>query len=148
MIMNNGDFYPRNLIVRPDGRIVIIDWETYNIHSPFHTIDHPENVAAVFYTHMWGNPAWPGRLPRRTLPAVRHLPDQLRQGRGDPGTRTGRHVAQRHRPVPGGHPGINRHQHARGHARPLTHAQVAVARGQARSCPGRYLGGTTVRPAT
>jgi aminoglycoside phosphotransferase (APT) family kinase protein len=58
MIFNNGDFYPRNLIVRPGGRIVIIDWETYNAHSPFHTIDHPENVAAVFYAHMWGNPAW------------------------------------------------------------------------------------------
>jgi hypothetical protein len=58
MIVNNGDFYPRNLIVQPSGRIVIIDWETYNPHSPFHTIDHPENVAAVFYAHMWGNPAW------------------------------------------------------------------------------------------
>jgi hypothetical protein len=58
MIVNNGDFYPRNLIVQPDGRIVIIDWETYNPSSPFHTIDHPENVAAVFYVHMWGNPSW------------------------------------------------------------------------------------------
>lgn len=58
MIVNNGDFYPRNLIVRPDGRIVIVDWETWNAHSPFHTIDYPENVAAVFYVHMWGNPAW------------------------------------------------------------------------------------------
>jgi hypothetical protein len=58
MIVNNGDFYPRNLIVQPSGRIVIIDWETYNPHSPFHTIDHPENVAAVCYAHMWGNPAW------------------------------------------------------------------------------------------
>jgi hypothetical protein len=58
MIVNNGDFYPRNLIVQPTGRIVIIDWETYNPHSPFHTIDHPENVAAVFYAHMWGNPPW------------------------------------------------------------------------------------------
>jgi aminoglycoside phosphotransferase (APT) family kinase protein len=58
MIVNNGDFYPRNLIVRPDGRIVIVDWETCNPGSPFHTIDHPENVAAVFYVHMWGNPAW------------------------------------------------------------------------------------------
>jgi aminoglycoside phosphotransferase (APT) family kinase protein len=28
MVVNNGDFYPRNLIVRPDGRIVIVDWET------------------------------------------------------------------------------------------------------------------------
>jgi aminoglycoside phosphotransferase (APT) family kinase protein len=58
MIINNGDFYPRNLIVQPTGRIVIIDWETYNPHSPFHTVDHPENVAAVFYAHMWGNPGW------------------------------------------------------------------------------------------
>jgi hypothetical protein len=58
MIVNNGDFYPRNLIMLPAGRIVIVDWETYNANSPFHTIDHPENVAAVFYVHMWGNPAW------------------------------------------------------------------------------------------
>jgi hypothetical protein len=58
MIVNNGDFYPRNLIVQPSGRIVIVDWETYNPNSPFHTVDHPENVAAVFYAHMWGNPAW------------------------------------------------------------------------------------------
>jgi len=58
MIVNNGDFYPRNLILRPGGRIVIVDWETWNPNSPFHTIDHPENVAAVFYVHMWGNPAW------------------------------------------------------------------------------------------
>lgn len=58
MIVNNGDFYPRNLIVQPDGRIVILDWETCNPNSPFHTVDHPENVAAVFYAHMWGNPAW------------------------------------------------------------------------------------------
>ena len=58
MIVNNGDFYPRNLIVLPADRIVIIDWETYNPNSPFHTVDHPENVAAVFYVHMWGNPAW------------------------------------------------------------------------------------------
>jgi Phosphotransferase enzyme family len=58
MLVNNGDFYPRNLIVQPTGRIVIIDWETCNPNSPFHTVDHPENVAAVFYAHMWGNPAW------------------------------------------------------------------------------------------
>lgn len=58
MIVNNGDFYPRNLIAQPSGRIVIVDWETYSPNSPFHTIDHPENVAAVFYAHMWGNPAW------------------------------------------------------------------------------------------
>ncbi len=32
--------------------------ETCNPNSPFHTVDHPENVAAVFYAHMWGNAAW------------------------------------------------------------------------------------------
>jgi aminoglycoside phosphotransferase (APT) family kinase protein len=58
MIVNNGDFYPRNLIVQPSRRIVIIDWEAYNPNSPFHTVDHPENVAAVFYAHLWGNPPW------------------------------------------------------------------------------------------
>jgi len=58
MIMNNSDFYPRNLIVQSSGRIVIIDWETYNPNSPFRTVDHLENVAAVFHAHVWGNPAW------------------------------------------------------------------------------------------
>lgn len=58
MIVNNGDFYPRNMIVRPTGRVVVVDWETYNANSPFHSVDHLENVAAVFYVHMWGNPAW------------------------------------------------------------------------------------------
>jgi len=32
--------------------------ETFNPNSPFRTVDHPENVAAVFYAHMRGNPAW------------------------------------------------------------------------------------------
>jgi thiamine kinase-like enzyme len=58
MIVNNADFYLRNLIVQTTGRIVIIDWETCNPNSPFHTVDHPENVAAVFYAHMWGNRGW------------------------------------------------------------------------------------------
>jgi hypothetical protein len=55
VIVSNGDFYPRNLIVGPDGRIVVVDWETWNPGSPFHTVDHPENVAAFFYVHMWGS---------------------------------------------------------------------------------------------
>jgi hypothetical protein len=57
-IVNNGDFYPRNLIKMPSGKIVLIDWETWNSHSPFFVIDHPENVAAVQYVHMWGNRRW------------------------------------------------------------------------------------------
>lgn len=58
MILNNGDFYPRNFIRRPNGKLLLIDWETWNDHSPFFVIDHPENVAAVMYVHMWGNPEW------------------------------------------------------------------------------------------
>ncbi|MGC1176997.1 MAG: hypothetical protein WA843_02905 [Candidatus Saccharimonadales bacterium] len=58
MIINNGDFYPRNFIKRPDGKVVLIDWETWNDHSPFFIVDHPENIAAVQYVHMWGNSEW------------------------------------------------------------------------------------------
>lgn len=58
MIVSNGDFYPRNLIKMPGGKVVLIDWETWNSHSPFFVVDHPENVAAVQYVHMWGNPEW------------------------------------------------------------------------------------------
>lgn len=58
LIVSNGDFYPRNLIFQPDGKVVLIDWEVWNDHSPFFLIDHPENVAAVQYVHMWGNPRW------------------------------------------------------------------------------------------
>lgn len=58
MIFNNGDFYPCNFIRLPDGKLVLIDWETWNPHSPFYNIDHPENVAAVPFVHMWSNPRW------------------------------------------------------------------------------------------
>ena len=34
LILNNGDFYPRNLIRRPDGKVVLIDWETWNAKQP------------------------------------------------------------------------------------------------------------------
>lgn len=57
-IVNNGDFYPRNFIRRPDGKIVLIDWEVWNERSPFYVVDHPENVAAVPFVHMWGNRQW------------------------------------------------------------------------------------------
>ena len=58
LIFSNGDFYPRNLILQADGKVVLIDWEVWNDHSPFFVVDHPENVAAVQYVHMWGNPQW------------------------------------------------------------------------------------------
>lgn len=58
LIINNGDFYPRNFIKLATGRVVLIDWETWNPHSPFYIVDHPENIAAVAYVHMWGNPVW------------------------------------------------------------------------------------------
>ncbi len=58
LIINNGDFYPRNLIRQSDGKLILIDWEAWNPHSPFFLVDHPENVAAVQYVHMWGNPEW------------------------------------------------------------------------------------------
>lgn len=69
IIFNNGDFYPRNLIRSPEGRVVVIDWEPFGPHSPFHLVDHPESVAAVPLVHMWSNTKWQavylGELDRR-----------------------------------------------------------------------------------
>lgn len=59
LILSNGDFYARNFIKLPNTRLLLIDWESWGDYtSPFYMIDHSENVAAVFYAHMWGNPAW------------------------------------------------------------------------------------------
>lgn len=58
MMFNNGDFYPRNFIRIPDKKIVLIDWEIWNPNNPFYLIDHPENVAAVCFVHMWNNKPW------------------------------------------------------------------------------------------
>jgi hypothetical protein len=57
-IFNNGDFYPRNFIYTPEHKIVLVDWEPWNMHSPFYIIDYPENVAAVCFVHMWNNRLW------------------------------------------------------------------------------------------
>ena len=58
-ILSNGDFYARNFIRLITSKLLLIDWEPYGAYtSPFYLIDHPENVAAVFYAHMWGNPEW------------------------------------------------------------------------------------------
>src|SRR5712692_5879473 len=109
----------------PAGRIVIVDWETYNPNSPFHTIDHPENVAAVFYVHMWGNPAWQAAYRGALNERVRLLRNQLRQRGSDPSARTGEHVDERHRPAPGGHPSIDHHQRPSEDAEPMRTARPA-----------------------
>jgi hypothetical protein len=57
-ILNNGDFYPRNFIRTKHGRIVLIDWDTWSDKSRANIIDHPENVAAFCFVHMWSNPEW------------------------------------------------------------------------------------------
>lgn len=62
LIFNNGDFYPRNFIRTSKGKIVLIDWEVWNAHSPFYIFDHPENVAAVCFVSMWKNELWQKRF--------------------------------------------------------------------------------------
>lgn len=79
-ILNNGDFYPRNFIRRPSGKLVLIDWETWNDHSPFFTVDHPENVAAVMYVHMWGNPVWQTAFRRNLTESLSINEASLRKG--------------------------------------------------------------------
>jgi hypothetical protein len=66
-IVNNGDFYPRNLIRTPARRIVLIDWEAWNPRSPFYVVDYPENIAAVCFVHMWNNRSWQEQYARHLL---------------------------------------------------------------------------------
>ncbi len=70
-ILTNGDFYPRNLIELPNGKIAIVDWEgrqdydfedkkgglTQRVMDQRNSfINFVENHVAFFYIHMWGNP--------------------------------------------------------------------------------------------
>lgn len=79
-IVSNGDFYPRNLIMQPDGKVVLIDWEIWNDHSPFFIVDHPENVAAVQYVHMWGNPQWQEEFRRQLAERFSFSDESLDKG--------------------------------------------------------------------
>jgi hypothetical protein len=58
IMVNNGDFYPRNFIRTYSKKIVLIDWETWNSNSKAYIVDYPENIAAFCFVHMWGNPLW------------------------------------------------------------------------------------------
>ena len=58
LMVNNGDFYPRNFIRQPDKKIILIDWETWNANSRANIVDHPENIAAFCFVHMWNNEPW------------------------------------------------------------------------------------------
>ena len=49
-MFTNGDFYPRNFIFLPKGRIAVVDWVG--------GIDPWEFVAMYAWLLMWGNPAW------------------------------------------------------------------------------------------
>lgn len=71
LILNNGDFYPRNFIRLPSNKIVLIDWETWNNNSRANVVDHVENVAAYCFVHMWGNSKWQQNYVRQLK---QHLP--------------------------------------------------------------------------
>ena len=49
-MFTNGDFYPRNFILLPKGRIAVADWVG--------GVDPWEFVAMKAWIMMWGNPAW------------------------------------------------------------------------------------------
>lgn len=49
-MFTNGDFYPRNFILLPDGRIAVTDWVG--------GIDPWSFVAMYAWLMMWGNPEW------------------------------------------------------------------------------------------
>lgn len=61
-IITNGDFYPRNLIEKSDGKLIIIDWESKQDYAEQDRTDmrtalvnYLENHIAFFFIHMWGN---------------------------------------------------------------------------------------------
>jgi hypothetical protein len=55
-IVNNGDFYPRNLVKLPN-RMVLVDWGYWPGYRACF-VDYPVNVAAFAFIHMWGNGLW------------------------------------------------------------------------------------------
>ncbi|HYK08636.1 MAG TPA: hypothetical protein VEW42_04025 [Candidatus Eisenbacteria bacterium] len=69
-IFTNGDFYPRNFIDLPTGKLLVIDWEgrlDYELQVNNNgvvqnfpgqrnaLINYLENHLAFFFVHMWGN---------------------------------------------------------------------------------------------
>jgi hypothetical protein len=49
-MFTNGDFYPRNFIMMPDGKVTVTDWVG--------GVDPWEFVAMYSWLLMWGNPQW------------------------------------------------------------------------------------------
>jgi len=49
-MFTNGDFYPRNFIMLPHGKIAVVDWVG--------GVDPWEFVSMYAWMLMWGNPAW------------------------------------------------------------------------------------------
>jgi len=49
-MFTNGDFYPRNYIMLPEGKIAVVDWVG--------GVDPWEFVTMYGWLMMWGNPAW------------------------------------------------------------------------------------------
>lgn len=80
MVFNNGDFYPCNFIRLASQKVVLIDWETWNPHSPFYNVDHPENIAAVPFVHMWGNSKWREVYMRELEKHFAFKPESFRKG--------------------------------------------------------------------
>jgi len=67
IVLTNGDFYPRNFIDYPGGKVVVIDWEgrkDYIGDQRNVFFNYIENHTAFFFTHMWGNYAFQRRLLR------------------------------------------------------------------------------------
>lgn len=79
LLFNNGDFYPRNFIRLPDRRLVLIDWETWNPNSRAYLIDHPENIAALCFVHMWNNEPWQKNYVKELLQRFSMRPEDFQR---------------------------------------------------------------------
>jgi hypothetical protein len=63
--VHNGDFYPRNLIFQPNGKVALIDWETNDGIDDLAIIAPMAHIATYFWAHMWGNPQWQRQFKSR-----------------------------------------------------------------------------------
>jgi hypothetical protein len=76
-IVNNGDFYPRNLVKLPH-RMVVVDWGYWTGYRACF-VDYLVNVAAFAYIHMWGNGPWQHEFAHDLTETFEITSDDLRK---------------------------------------------------------------------
>lgn len=78
-IFTNGDFYPRNFIPQPDGKIALVDWDPRIGDNRLFIVDHLESVVAFMFIHMWGNRRWQVHFMKHVSATFKISPEDLQR---------------------------------------------------------------------